>query len=134
MFVIRPPADDSPGAYILIIQRGGGMMSPASATAYAIDRLDLVVTNETPLLHKGYIGDTLVVEFPYGTPYTLVARSLVKQISQAEAALEQWADEKELGLLEAGWRKDNPDLTQGATDSHTAGLANGTMQGFGQYL
>ena len=111
MFVVRPPAVDDPGRYILIIQRAGGMMSPGSATAYAIERLDLTFRGEVPLLHQGFIEDRLIVEFPYGTPYTLVDRTLIKQLSRADAAVEEWTDEKELQILEQAWREANPQPT-----------------------
>ena len=95
---IKTPDEATPSKFTLLLSRGG-MMGGAS-NVFFVDELTSAYDAEgRPHTVRGMIGEKTIVEFPFGSPYILVARELVEFMTPLDAATKQKAEEAELEVV-----------------------------------
>lgn len=93
VYTVNTPT--GPGAYLLLVARGGGMFGGIQTSAFLIDSLTIRQDGAgRAVALEGYLntGD-LVVAIPYGTQFLLVRRNDVEAIEPLEAAKRHKAEQ-----------------------------------------
>ena len=104
IFIVEPPADDAPGNYMLIVQRGHPMFGMIS-TAFAIDRLSFRATDEKIYSIQAIQNDELVTEFPPDVNYMVINRKLLRVTNATDLEIK---DRKEALIHTAAIEKEFP--------------------------
>ena len=103
IFVIVPPDDKGPGKYALVLYRQGNVMQAAHPVIVFVDRMALVDKNTA---YAAWVGKKLIVRFPVGTQYMMLAREYAELMTPAEIALlhkeEEESVEKVVGKPDCG--------------------------------
>lgn len=126
IFTIDPPTLDSPGKYILIVQRGGGMFG-GSSSAFAVDKIEYVESNKRIFGIRGIVGDRIIVEFSTDSSFILIDRGITRTSSLLEIEIE---DRKETEANKIELDKAFPPDNQGAVAETADGRQRINTQGY----
>ena len=95
VFFMEPPADQD-SKYILMLAPVGGegllLGGRVSTLLLSVDSLDIYSPEGAHVeLFRGMRGKERVVEFPAGTPYLLIARSMIRFLTPGDAYVREQA-------------------------------------------
>lgn len=97
VFLIKPPAEDKPTKFLVIVYRSGGPFGAGRPTVIAVDKFQRIITDQGNVIgYEGSVAEEVVIAFPADVSYMLIDRSLVSAITPLEAAQQQKIEDDEL--------------------------------------
>ena len=132
MFIIKSPAPEERGRYILMVSRGGGgPFGGGAATTFVVDTLERVAGDYVAYRTE---PKELVVQFSKDTPYLLVERTRIEHMTRVDAEKRSYEEEQEVAAFFKSIGRDTaPDPTETAMKEAMMAAAAGGGSG-GTYL
>lgn len=114
VFIIKPPAPEELGKYVVLVTRGGMMGGQMAFVADSIEYATDVEDRPTVVSLLDKDGE-VVTAFPFGIPYQVVRRSQVEFLTAIDAAKRQKDEEDAVNAL---WKPEK-DAEKAAIEAQT---------------